>query len=344
MRRRKKRVAKRHRLKKGYGSVYEIKNKNKYGEYYYREKPWVFRYKGKYIGYYETEEEAVFAALEYHRQSHIDLDKPLTFKEVFKLWLEHDSNSIVEKTVNEYKRKFNSYCLPLHEKIYRDLTAKDFIEIMDNQDVKNGTKNNILKLLKAMDRCAYKFGVIEKKATDLIPYYKKDPPAPKKPFTESEIKTLWEHQDDQDIDLILILLYSGMRSGELAELKVANIHLDENYMIGGFKTKAGTDRYIPIHPKIKKLIKNRIEESKRVTLLNYSAKQFRSRFKRALTKLDMDHTPHECRHTFITRLDNAGANRVSINMIVGHAGNGVGEQIYTHKTVEQLQETVNLLS
>ena len=51
----------RNRLKKGWGSVYEIKNKDKNGNIYYLERPWVFRYKGKYIGYYKTEEEAMMS-------------------------------------------------------------------------------------------------------------------------------------------------------------------------------------------------------------------------------------------------------------------------------------------
>lgn len=55
-------------------------------------------------------------------------------------------------------------------------------------------------------------------------------------------------------DLTLIMLYSGMRSGEIRTIKKENIFLDKNYMIGGIKTDAGINRIIPIHPKIKELI------------------------------------------------------------------------------------------
>lgn len=38
-------------------------------------------------------------------------------------------------------------------------------------------------------------------------------------------------------DLTLIMLYSGMRSGEIRTIKKENIFLDENYMIGGELTE-----------------------------------------------------------------------------------------------------------
>ena len=321
------------KLPNNYGTIFKLKDKP-------RRRPWCIRYNGKYIGYAETREEALGILAEYHKDPWEN--KEITFSQVWELWLEHDSNQIIDKTVQEYRRKYECYCQPLYDKPYKDLKPKDFIEIMDSHNLKNGTKNNILKVFKTLDRCAFKFEIVDKKVTDVIPYYKKDTPAKKKPFTEEEIKTLWDHKEEEDIDLILILLYTGLRSGELAEIKLENIHND--YIIAGFKTEAGTDRYIPIHPRIKELIKKRVSLAKKDTLLNYSAKQFRIRFKKALTKLNITHTPHECRHTFITRLDNAGANRVCIQQIVGHKGSDVTDQVYTHKTKKQLQETILLLT
>ena len=57
---------------------------------------------------------------------------------------------------------------------------------------------------------------------------------------------LWLHADDINIQIVLILCYTGMRPTELMTLKHSNVHLDERYMLGGIKTKAGKDRVIPI--------------------------------------------------------------------------------------------------
>jgi integrase len=62
-----------------------------------------------------------------------------------------------------------------------------------------------------------------------------------------------------------------------------------------------------------------------------------------MNKLNMNHTPHECRHTFRSRLDSKGGNKVCIDLLMGHKSREVGERIYTHKTIDELKETVALL-
>ncbi len=57
----------------------------------------------------------------------------------------------------------------------------------------------------------------------------------------------------------------------------------------------------------------------------------------------MKHTVHECRHTFRSRLDAAGANKVAVDRVMGHKSSDTGERVYTHKTLEQLHEAVDLL-
>lgn len=321
------------KLPNNYGSIYKLKGR--------RRKPWAIRVKKKYIGYAETKEEALQTLAEYHRNP-VD-EKTMTFSELWELWLKQKSGTISPHTVKNYKSKYRTYCKPLYDRPYKDLRPKDFLSVINSKpDTTNGTKNGTIKYLRAMDRFAYELDLIDKKYTDNLKMYKNDRKRKNTPFTEEEIKYLWRHQEIEDVDLVLILLYTGMRPGELPIVKLEDIH--EDYIIAGFKTKAGTDRYIPIHPRIKSLIENRVQVAKRDTLLNYSYKSLGVRFRKLMKKLGWTHHLHECRHTFITRLDNAGANRTCINLIVGHAGNGVGEQVYTHKTNQQLQETIRLIT
>ncbi len=53
-----------------------------------------------------------------------------------------------------------------------------------------------------------------------------------------------------------------------------------------------------------------------------------------MERLHMNHTPHECRHTFRSRLDSAGANNVCIDRIMGHKSKETGERVYTHNNKE----------
>ena len=58
----------------------------------------------------------------------------------------------------------------------------------------------------------------------------------------------------------------------------------------------------------------------------------------------MNHTPHECRHTFESLLDSAGANRKCIDMMMGHVSKDTGNRIYNHKTVDELRRNLELVT
>ena len=58
----------------------------------------------------------------------------------------------------------------------------------------------------------------------------------------------------------------------------------------------------------------------------------------------IDKTPHECRHTFRSRLDSAGANKVCIDLMMGHKSKEVGERVYTHKKLEELKFAIELIA
>ena len=107
---------------------------------------------------------------------------------------------------------------------------------------------------------------------------------------------------------------------EMIGLKTANIDLNAGTMIGGVKTAAGKNRLVPIHSKIQSIVQRRFEQSKGGYLFEYNGKklnesQYRDVWNELMNTLNMDHTPHECRHTFRSRLDSAGANKVCICLL-----------------------------
>ena len=59
--------------------------------------------------------------------------------------------------------------------------------------------------------------------------------------------------------------------------------------------------------------------------------------------MNMSHVPHECRHTFETRLDSAGANWKCIDLLMGHVSKDTGNRVYNHKIFDELTATVELI-
>lgn len=52
------------------------------------------------------------------------------------------------------------------------------------------------------------------------------------------------------------------------------------------------------------------------------------------------HTPHDCRHTFNMLMDEAGVDRATRYKLMGHKGQDINENVYTHKDLSQLREAV----
>ena len=58
---------------------------------------------------------------------------------------------------------------------------------------------------------------------------------------------------------------------------------------------------------------------------------------------EFNHNPHDTRHTFATKMDDAGANKLCRKLIMGHSIEDLTDRVYTHKTIEKLIEAVELL-
>lgn len=321
------------KLPNGYGSVSKLSGN--------RRRPYIVRKYGKPIGYAKTKKEAYQLLAEYNNDPENFKTNNMTFADVYKLLVEYKCPLISPHTAQNYKSKFNK-CVSLHNLPYKDLRLPHFIDAIESLEKTNGSKKNMKNFFRAMDSIAFQFDIISKEYTKLLPNYRGETSS-RKPFTEKEIATLWKNIEIEDVDLVLILIYTGFRSGELSALKIKDIDLNKGFMYGGNKTAAGKNRAVPIHSRIKPLIENRIKLSAGETLLNYSAKSLRIRFKKVMKKLGMNHIPHECRHTMRTRLDNLNINTNTINLIMGHAGTGVGERVYTHKTEQQLIQAIEKL-
>ena len=55
------------------------------------------------------------------------------------------------------------------------------------------------------------------------------------------------------------------------------------------------------------------------------------------------HLPHDGRHTFASLMDTAGANKLAIKKIMGHASQDITDSVYTHKTEDELLKCIDML-
>ncbi len=333
----------------GFGTVVKLSG-NRRNPYAVRSKTIGYNDKGHpifiTIGYAPTREEGLIMLAEYNRNPYdIDAQK-ITVKEVFEQWSERASEKMNKNTYNSLKTAWK-HCKNVETLKYKDLKAYQMQDCIDNCGCGYSTKQSIKALFGHLDNFAFERDIIIKCHSSIIAA-PATPETSKKPFSETEIQTIWEHQNEEWVDSVIVLLYSAWRINEFLGLKKSDVDLKNMTMTGGIKTANGKNRIVPIHKKILPFIKKRMEIEGEY-LFSYEGRKCNTSdyypiWHDIMDACNMKHTPHECRHTFRSRLDSAGANDVCMDLLMGHKPKDVGKRVYTHKTIEELKETIHLLS
>ena len=125
------------------------------------------------------------------------------------------------------------------------------------------------------------------------------------PFTQEEQKMLWKSykEGNQDAAIPLIMIYTGMMTGEMKKLEVGMINLGERKITGiGMKTKVRKATDIILATSIIPVIEDLID-GKSGKLFPFSETKFYSMYYNALEKAGVRKlSPYSCRHTTATAL------------------------------------------
>lgn len=347
------------KMPNGFGSVYKLSGK--------RRCPWVARKtvgwtwndeKQKsfpeyiFVGYYKTRQEALTALVDYNKDPHDLHHDTITFEEVFDRWSTVHFEKVSASNVNGYKASYR-LCKPLYKMKMVDIKLDNLQRIVDD----SGKNTPTLKKLKIMFGLMYDYCVmheiLKQDKRDMVRYVdisKAGNPNSydRKPFNKTEIKKLWKMKDSNVyITIILMMIYTGVRIGELLDLRKEDVHLDERwFFIKEAKTESGI-REVPIAEKIVPFFEYWISrncdnlictsEDEPLTYRNY----YDSYWSPMMEELSFNHRPHDTRHTCVSLLTEAGVDERIIKKIVGHKGQGVTEIVYTHLELPIKLEAIN---
>lgn len=266
--------------------------------------------------------------------------KKLTFEEVYEqfcAWKFPEGSKLSYSSREAYRTAYAN-CTVLYNRIFEDLKAPDMQKVIDDCTLKRQSQMIILTLFKQM----YKYAVYSEIVTEnkaLYVHVNADSDTEHgTPFSDQELQALWRNMDDPEVQLILIMCYSGWRIGEVPKL---DINLEEKYYQGGSKTKAGKDRVVPIHPAVYDFVRSKVESQGK--LLMYTQKYHRDKFfYPTLERLGITgnpkHTPHDCRHTFSTLCEKYNVRENDRKRMLGHSfGGDVTNAVYGHRTLEELR-------
>ena len=308
----------------------------------------------KYISYHEKRTDALIALAQYNDNPFDATKAGTTFTQIYDAMMNekfpHGPSEKERSNFLSYQASYRSSEI-LHDMKFSDIRKKELQKIIDTSSHKKyGTRRKIKVLFNQMYKYAKQHDLVSKDYSEYVDLGKNEGGTSRVPFTIDEIKLLWANVErDSFIKLILILTYTGMRVGELLEVKTADVNLNERYLRGGFKTEAGTNRVIPIHKDIHDFIADLVANGHEYLVTNTHNRPMKysnfkkDNFERVMEQLGMTHNPHDTRHAFATLMDNAGANKLSIKRIMGHASKDITDKVYTHKDIEQLVKAIDLL-
>ncbi len=336
------------RNQNGFGSIVCLDKTGKK-----RRKPWAVRITTgwkdgrqvrKYVGYYATQTEALMALAEYHKNE-VDLDlSKLTLNEVYDRWLDR----IEKKNLSESVTRMHNMAKARFDKLgnmqFNKIKTAHLQNWLDGIDLKPGSKLKIRSTMVQLYKYAVTNDIVNKNYAQGLEVNEKVEKTGKI-FTNEEIKLLWNNKHRKEVKQLLVLMYTGMRIGEMLIVNRKDINLEEGYIIGGLKTEAGKNRVIPIHHKILPFVKELLGDntwlmqSNRGVAMSY--RNASNHFKNLFKEFGMDHTIHDTRKTCVSWLHSAGLPMESIRIIVGHSGKGVTEKVYLYKEPKELIDLVN---
>ena len=368
---------KRRRLPNGFGQISEIKNRNLRNPF--RAMVTVGKTQsGKPIckplkpeSYFATYNDAYAALVEYNKNPY-DLGAAITVRELYEKWSEEYFKTLkAEGSIRSVESAWR-YCSAVYDMRVMDVRARHVKGCMDEgtaliRGVERHPSASMKKQIKSqfnlMLDYALEYELVDRnyaRTFNLTEDTIKEIHTVKKehiPFTDEEISALWDHVEDKNfVDAMLIQCYSGWRPQELGLIELANVDLENGTFKGGMKTEAGTDRVIPIHSKIRRLVEHRYEQAQRLgspylfnctdgrtgkpVPMTYQRYQCGFAMVRDELKLNPEHRPHDGRKHFVTAAKKAGVDEYAIKYMVGHKISDITEKVYTQREFDWLKTEI----
>lgn len=344
----------------GIGAIYLRKNRGNKERWYIDYRDETGKRVRKVVPYAQSREEALLELQTDIRKSFDRLHgitgrtQKVRFKDLAEQYLEDYAkvNNLAWKRVESCLKRLKEFFGKHHLRNVSPLMIEKYKQKRLKEGIKPASVNRELSVLKRAFNLAIKWKMADENPVRDVRFLRQSEPR-ERMLTEEEEKRLLEASTEHLKPVIMIALRTGMRKGEIADLKWEQIDM-RHREIEVTKTKSGKKRIIPICEDLYEVFLSmwgensgsefvfqyedpKTGERKR---LKYFRRAFESACRRAgIKKL----TFHDLRHTFASRLVRAGVDLITVKDLLGHHSVRTTER-YTHSGQEQKRKAVRLLS
>ena len=189
----------------------------------------------------------------------------------------------------------------------KDLTINDLQAVISSSCASYDTARDVRALLNYLFKLA---AADDRSINPVLPSLVQLPKQQEtqvEPFTEEEQLQLWySYESGKEYAAIpLIMIYTGMMTGEMRKLSKSMIHLEDKTIVGaGLKTKERKKKAILLPDDIIPVLDDVISRADNDLLFDMHKETFYKRFYQALTDAGIKRklSPYSCRHTTATVL------------------------------------------
>jgi len=333
----------------GYGSIYKLSGN--------RRKPWIVRKTAGWgendeqlyltIGYYESRKLAMAALAEYNKNPYTERQF-ITLDELYKEWSKTKYDKIGHKTKESYEVAWN-HLSKLKDMKMRDIRKSHMQNIVDEMNLSRSSCHKVKVLAGLLFKHASADDIISKNYAELLEL-PGDTAKEKEAFSDIELKAIENlAKTDEWASTILILIYTGLRIGELLTLTKFNVDLPNMCITGGIKSDAGKNRVIPIHTKIQEYVSLWYNKPGSYFISRNGNKVSVNFYRTDLYYPALEHakvrklSPHTTRHTFASLMARANVDPIFIQKIIGHADYSTTANIYTHLDIQTLKTAIECI-
>lgn len=268
------------------------------------------------------------------------------------------ANKVLEYVKSERERSYRKFYMPIMKHLIEFFGKKYLSEITSilvtqYQSIRKGkvsdsTINQELKILKRSFNLAIKWSIAQTNPVKGVEFFK-EPKGRVRFLTKEEINHLLDCCKGYLYEIVLIALHTGMRKGEIFNLRWGNIDL-ANRLIILDKTKNDEIRQIPMSNTVYSILftkyREKVRDENEYVFANRNGSSYtdiRKSYNKVLTSVGIKNFRfHDLRHTFASQLVMSGVDILSVKKLMGHKKIQT-TLVYSHLAPEYMKDTVTKL-
>lgn len=307
---------------------------------------------------HNTVDESLYVVKSYKKKVAADTT---TFKELYDRWQPFYEPRIDKSTMSGHRAAL-AYFKDIWNVPFAAISADDLQDCIDACPKSRRTRENMKSLGKRLYEYAIGRKLVTINCADYV-YIPKETERRRQALSAAQVEQIRQQIGKYPMaDYVYCLCYLGFRPNEMLQLEKDSFRQQDgvDFLVGGFKSAAGTDRAVTIAPQIRDIINRRLAAPGDLLFPGPEGEQiddeyFREKvFYPLLAHLGIQSipkagepaelVPYSCRHFFSNLLKDAKGADKDKAALMGHSDYETTKRVYQSEDLQAMQRITNSFS